>query len=124
MDENTAEQLAAIVGGEAWQSGGGIWVVSVHREDGSLVVLGGDAICEYENDEALDASQAKQTIILTIPTADELWVVVDGKGNVFFRNGDLKRGWLHEDDAKHEALGYQSRDGERYFVVQQSEANA
>lgn len=41
MDEWTAEQLAAIVGGEAWQSGGGIYVVTVNRDDGSLVVFSG-----------------------------------------------------------------------------------
>lgn len=36
VDERTAEQLAVVVGGEAWQSGGGIYLVTVTREDGSL----------------------------------------------------------------------------------------
>ncbi len=36
MDERTAGQLAVIVGGEAWQSGGGIWLVTVTQDDGSL----------------------------------------------------------------------------------------
>ena len=48
MDEQTAEHLAAIVGGESWQSGGGIYLVTVNRDDGSLVVFSGDAIAEYE----------------------------------------------------------------------------
>ena len=43
MDERTVEQLAAILGGEAWQSGGGIYLVTVNRDDGSLVVFSGDA---------------------------------------------------------------------------------
>ncbi len=36
IDEKTAEQLAAVVGGEAWQSGGDIWLVTVNRDDGLL----------------------------------------------------------------------------------------
>lgn len=84
MDERTAEQLAAIVGGEAWQSGGGIWLVTVNREDGTLVVFSGDAICEYESDEAFDAGRAAKTILLTIPETEDLYVIVDIKGNVFY----------------------------------------
>lgn len=72
MDERTAEQLSAIVGGEAWQSGGGIWLVTATRDDGSFVVFSGDAICEYENDEAFDAGRAAKTILLTIPETEDL----------------------------------------------------
>lgn len=50
MDERSAEHLASIVSGEARQSGGGIHVVTVNRDDGSLVVFSGNAISEYENE--------------------------------------------------------------------------
>lgn len=124
MDEKTAEQLAAIVGGEAWNSGGGIWLVTVNRDDGSLVVFSGDAIAEYENEDAFDATQARKTILLTIPETDGLWVVTDAKGGVIYRDADMKRGWPDEEDARHEAMGIESRTGERMFTVRQSEADS
>lgn len=124
MDEKTAEQLATIVGGEAWNSGGGIWLVTVNRDDGSLVVFSGDAIVEYENEDAFDAARASKTILLTIPETDDLWVVADAKGGVLYRDPDMKRGWAYEEDARHEAMGIESRTGERLLVVRQSEVDA
>lgn len=124
MDERTAQQLAALVGGEAWQSGGGIYVVTITRDDGSLVVFSGDAICEYANDEAFDAGRASRTVLLNIPSADDLYVVVDLQGNVFYCDDDLERGWRHEEDAAHEARSLQSRGEGRFSVVRQSELPA
>ena len=98
MDERTAEQLAVLVGGEAWQSGGGIWLVTVNRDDGSLVVFSADSICEYENDEAFDAGRASKTILLTIPETDNLYAIVDLKGNVFYQDNAMERGWRYEED--------------------------
>jgi hypothetical protein len=124
MDEKTAEQLAAIVGGEAWQSGGGIYLVTVNRDDGSLVVFSGEAICEYANDEAFDASKPSKTILLTIPETEELYVIVDLKGNVFYLDNAMERGWRHEEDAEHEARGLESRGEGKFSVVKQSELPA
>jgi hypothetical protein len=47
MNQKQAELLAKAVGGDAWQSGGGVWVVTLNREDGRLVVFSGEAVCEY-----------------------------------------------------------------------------
>lgn len=124
MDEKTAEQLAVIVGGEAWQSGGGIYLVTVNRDDGSLVVFSGDAICEYANDEAFDAGQASKMIPINIPEAEDLYVIVDLKGNVFYLDNAMERGWRHEEDAEHEARGFESRGEGRFSVVRQSELPA
>lgn len=124
MDERTAEQLATIVGGEAWQSGGGIWLVTVNRDDGSLVVFSGDAICEYESDEAFDAARASNTILLNIPETEELYVIVDLKGNVFYQDSALERGWRYEEDALHEARALESRGEGKFSVVKQSELPA
>lgn len=121
MDERTAQTLAAIVGGEAWQSGGGIYVVTVYRDDGSLVVFSGDAICEYENDEAFDASRPSKAISLAVPEGDDLYVIVDLKGNVFYLDNAMERGWRHEEDALHEARAWESRGEGRFSVVKQSE---
>jgi len=124
MDERTAEQLAALVGGEAWQSGGGIYLVTVNRDDGSLVVFSGDAICEYENDAAFDAGRASQTIFLNIPETEELYVIVDLEGNVFYQDNAMERGWRYEEDALHEARSLESRGEGRFSVVKHSELPA
>lgn len=124
MDERTAEQLATIVGGEAWQSGGGIWLVTVNRDDGSLVVFSGDAICEYESDEAFDAARASNTILLNIAETEELYVIVDLKGTVFYQDNAMERGWRYEEDALHEARALESRGEGRFSVVRQSELPA
>lgn len=124
MDERTAEQLAAIVGGEAWQSGGGIYLVTVNRDDGSLVVFSGDAVCEYENDAAFDAGNASRTILLNIPETEDLYVIVDLKGNVFYLDNAMERGWRYQEDAEHEARALESRGEGRFSVVRQSELPA
>ena len=124
MDELTAAQLAAILGGEAWQSGGAIYLVTVNREDGSLVVFSADAICEYENDEAFDAGRASKTIFLNIPETEDLYVIVDLEGNVFYHANSMERGWRHEEDAIHEARALESRGEGHFSVVRQSELPA
>lgn len=124
MDERTAGHLAAMVGGEAWQSGGGIYVVTVSRDDGSLVVFSGDAVAEYENDEAFDAGRASKTILLTIPETDDLYVIVDLQGNVFYCDDALERGWRHQEDAEREARVFESRGEGGFSVVRQSELSA
>lgn len=124
MDEKTAEHLAAIVGGESWQSGGGIYLVTVNRDDGSLVVFSGDAIAEYENDEAFDAGRASKLIPLTIPESDDLYVLVDLQGNVFYCDDAMERGWRYQEDAEREARGLESRGEGRFSVVRQGDLPA
>jgi hypothetical protein len=124
MDEQTAEKLAVIIGGESWQSGDGIHVVTVNRDDGSLVVFSEDAICEYESDDAFDAGRASKTIHLAIPHADDLFVIVDLKGNVFYLDNAMERGWRYQEDAEQEARALESRGEGRFTVVRQSELPA
>lgn len=69
MSEEQAVALAAATGGEAWQSGGDIWLVILRRRDGALVIFSGDAVCEYADEAAFEASQARSMIVLG-PTLD------------------------------------------------------
>lgn len=124
MDEKTAEHLAAIVGGESWQSGGGIYLVTINRDDGSLVVFSGDAVAEYENDEAFDAGRASKSILLNIPDSEELYVIVDLQGNVFYSDNAMERGWRYQEDAEREARGLESRGEGHFSVVRQSDLPA
>lgn len=63
MNEKQATIMAECCGGEPWQSGGGIWLVMIHRHDGRLVVISGDAICEYQDEDAFDRGDARTTIL-------------------------------------------------------------
>lgn len=64
VDEKRAKMIAGALGGEVWQSGGGIWLVIRRRADGHLVVISEDTINEYESEEAFEASEAANFILL------------------------------------------------------------
>jgi transcriptional regulator with XRE-family HTH domain len=64
MDESRAKMIAKALHAETWQSGGGIWLVIRRRADGHLVVISEDTINEYENEEAFEASEAANFILL------------------------------------------------------------
>jgi hypothetical protein len=61
MDESEANELAVLIGGEAWQSGGGIWVVCRDMPCGAIEVVTPDAICEYEDEEGLAECRPRRT---------------------------------------------------------------
>ena len=64
MDEKQATAVADALGGKTWQSGGGIFLVLLHRSDGSLVVISDEAVCEYGDESAFEAAEACASIIL------------------------------------------------------------
>ena len=64
MTEEQANTIADILGGNAWNSGGGIWLVMLERADGALVVISDEAVCEYLNRDAFDKCQPSITILL------------------------------------------------------------
>ena len=63
MSEEQANAIAAL-GGEAWQSGGDMWLVLVRRQDGHLVLMSDEVVCEYENEEAFDSAKPLTAIHL------------------------------------------------------------
>ena len=60
MDEEKAEALAKLLGGETWQSGGDIWLVILRRSDGKIVAISDELVAEYadETDLALGGPSA------------------------------------------------------------------
>jgi hypothetical protein len=64
VTENQANIIANALGGDPWQSGGGIYVVLMHRQDGKLIALTTDCVCEYENEKAFDTGQPLKTVRL------------------------------------------------------------
>ena len=121
MNEQQANALAEIFSGEAWNSGGGIWLAAYWRGDGQYIVFSGDAVCEYDSEEDFDAAKASKMLLLA-SGEEEFWVVVDSKGSVMYRDADLKTGWRFQEEAEHEAKGLTSRTGERFFAERLDEA--
>lgn len=64
MTENRARAVAEALGGEAWQSGGNIWLVRLRGMGGRMVVISEDMICEYRDEETLREGRPAQTIQL------------------------------------------------------------
>ena len=64
MDEEKAEALAKLLGGETWNSGGDIWLVILKRSDGKIVAISDEVVCEYADEESLGAGEASSSILL------------------------------------------------------------
>lgn len=64
MDEEKAEALAKLLGGETWQSGGDIWLVILRRADGKIVAISDELVAEYADEEALGAGEPGDQILL------------------------------------------------------------
>jgi hypothetical protein len=64
MNEEQAKAVAEALGGSEWQSGGGIWLVVIRKQDGEIVVISDDAVCEYKNEDAFEESKADTTVFL------------------------------------------------------------
>lgn len=65
MNEQHAQAIANALGGETWQSGGDLWLVTLRRIDGKIVVISDDAVCLYADDEAFERGDALRCIELT-----------------------------------------------------------
>jgi hypothetical protein len=66
MTHQQAQAVSDALGGEAWQSGGNIWLARFRGQDGRLVVISDDLVCEYEDDSAFDGGRAAKTIELPV----------------------------------------------------------
>lgn len=64
MNEEQARQTAGALGGETWQSGGGIWVVLVRRDDGAVIVITDEVVCEYASEEAFGEGEVVKCVML------------------------------------------------------------
>jgi hypothetical protein len=64
MDETKADALAEILGGDTWNTGGGLWLVLLKRADGKVVVISDEAVNLYGSEEELQTSQPTESIFL------------------------------------------------------------
>ena len=66
MDAERAKLLAEIIGGDVWDSGGGICLVLKHRTDGRIVAFSNEGVSVYLNEEAVQGSEPLVTIELCL----------------------------------------------------------
>jgi hypothetical protein len=64
VDEQQATTIAEALGGSAWQSDGGIWLVLLRRSDGRLVVISDEVVCEYKNEDCFEKCNPQASIPL------------------------------------------------------------
>lgn len=64
LNEQTAPAVADALGGEAWQSGCGIWLVMIRRKDGHVVVISDECVCEYDSEAAFEENKAGASVVL------------------------------------------------------------
>ena len=64
MDERQANSVADALGGEAWQSGGDVWLVLLRRAGGRLVVFSDDVVCEYPSEASFEENRPEKSILL------------------------------------------------------------
>jgi hypothetical protein len=64
MNEEQAVAIADALSAEAWNSGGGIWLVRKQRTDGRLVVISGDVVCEYDSEDSFGNNEPAASILL------------------------------------------------------------
>ncbi len=64
MNESQATAVAEALSGEAWQSGGDIWLVLLRRMDGKLSVISDEVVCEYDDEKRFEKAKPAKTILL------------------------------------------------------------
>lgn len=64
MNEQHATAIAEALGGETWQSGGGIWLVLIRRSDGGIVAISDEVVCEYADEKALEEANPRVSVPL------------------------------------------------------------
>jgi len=64
MTESEAQAVAAVLGGDAWNSGGGIQLVVIERPDGRVAAISDEAVCEYADRDVLMHGWPTNSIML------------------------------------------------------------
>lgn len=64
MDEEQAKAVAEALGGDVWDSGGGMWLAIFRRHDGKIVAITDEVVCEYEHGDALESGTPRLSVNL------------------------------------------------------------
>jgi hypothetical protein len=127
ITQKQAGALAAIVGGtgtRAWDSGGGVWLVTRERGDGRLIVFDGECVAEYARDDAFERGDDAPRVIEPFRgrngrpewDAGDRWVIEDARGRVLSEHDALELGWSDRDGAERRAAYLRGRGGGVWVV--------
>src|SRR4051812_17299856 len=64
MTEEQANVVAEALGGDVWNSGGDVLLVTMQRADGKVVAISSDVVCVYDSMEDLQSAEPKESIVL------------------------------------------------------------
>ena len=64
LNELTAPIVASALDGDAWQSGGGIWLIVKRTTDGRVVTISPEVVNEYANEEAFEEDRPKSNLVM------------------------------------------------------------
>ena len=64
MTESEAKTVARALGGETWNSGGGIHLIVLERSDGRVVAISDEVVCEYSDRNEMMDGQPTNSIML------------------------------------------------------------
>lgn len=64
MTEDEAQELARVVDGKPWNSGGGIWLVCRERQDGHVVAFSDEVVSEYLSWDVLQDGSPLNSIVI------------------------------------------------------------
>jgi len=64
LTESEVQRLAAVLGGDVWDSGGGVELIVIERPDGRVVAVSDESVCEYADRDALAGGQPLNSITL------------------------------------------------------------
>lgn len=64
LTESEVQGLAAVLGGDVWDSGGGVELIVIERPDGRVVAVSDESVCEYADRDALMGGQPSNSIML------------------------------------------------------------
>jgi hypothetical protein len=64
LNEATAPTVATALGGDAWQSGGGIWVIVKRTTDGRVVTITPEVVNEYADEAAFEEDRPKSSLVM------------------------------------------------------------
>jgi len=65
LNELTAPMVASALNGDAWQSGGGIWLIVKRTTDGRVVTISPEVVNEYANEEAFEEDRPKSSLVMS-----------------------------------------------------------
>jgi hypothetical protein len=64
LTESEVQRLAAVLGGDVWDSGGGVELIVIEKPDGRVVAVSDESVCEYADRDALESGQPSNSITL------------------------------------------------------------